>query len=194
MGRSPQLARTDPQFTAPRIPDRAFAERAVTAVTPLRRGWSVWLHGLFWFAPRYVPWLVAPLIKMQVIHVGRWSIVRKVPSRDRPGKWQRLPRTTLLFETNFDGAWRPYIEDFGRLMPLEWRGIWWGAVDFPGPLPVSGLLSWIEDYDRRTAHYYSAHAHETLEGTLAALELERRLVEFAAKVREQPDDAFWDEW
>jgi hypothetical protein len=182
------------EFTAPKIPDRAFEERAVTTVTPLRRGWSLWLHAMFWFAPRYAPWLVSRLIKMQVIHVGRWSIVHKLPSRERPGKWQRLPRTNLLFETNFDGPWRPYIEDFGRLMPVQWRGIWGGAIGFPGPLPVSGLLGYIEQHDHRTEHYYSAHAHETLEGTLAALELEQRLVEFARRVHELPDEAFFGEW
>jgi hypothetical protein len=194
VGRPQQPDTTGPRSTAPRIPDRTYAPRAVTAVTPLWRGWSLWLHFLFRFAPRYMPFLAAPLAKMKTIHLGRWSIVRKVPSRDTPGKWQRLPRTNLLFETNFDGPWRPYIEDLGRAMPMQWRGIWNGAIGFPGPLPVSDLLDYIEKHDHRAVHYYSADAHETLQGTLDALELERRLVEFARAVREQPDDAFWGEW
>src|SRR5688572_4923539 len=117
--------------SAETIRDRALKARAVTAVTPFRcRAWSRWLRGLFWFSPRFAPFLVKRLETLGFIHAGRWSVVTKLPSRDHPGRWERVePRGFLVFETNFDGAWRPYIEAFARVMPLQWMGIWFGATD-----------------------------------------------------------------
>jgi len=164
------------------IHDRAYKWRAVTAVTPFRwPGWARWLRALFWFSPRFAPFLAAPLVKLGFIHAGRWAIVTKLPSRDLPGRWERVkPDGFLVFETNFDGAWRPYIEAFARVMPTQWLGIWIGTRDFPGPLPASGLLAHIDDHDVAPAYYYTAHPHDSLRMINAALEVDAELDRFVA--------------
>jgi hypothetical protein len=168
--------------TAELIRDRASHPRAVTAVTPFRwRGWAGWLKGLFWFSPRFAPFLAAPLGKLGFIHAGRWAVVTKLPSRDRPGEWERVkPKGFLVFETNFDGAWRPYIEAFARVMPTQWLGIWGGTRHFPGPLPASGLLAFIDDNDVGPAYYYSAHESDSLKSIVAALDVDAALDRFVA--------------
>lgn len=191
---SQQLVAEEPGQTAQQIPDRARAYRIVHGVTPLRRRRVGLLRFVLRVGPKYLPIIERPLIKMKVIHLARWSIVEEVPSRDRPGTWQRLPQPYLVFESDFDGPWRPYIEDFARIMPWQWRAIWGAATEFPGPLPVSGLLAYVEEHDKRAEHHYSAHTHETLEGTLAAVELERRLKDFATATQDLPDDALADRW
>ena len=50
---------------------------------------------------------------MKVIALARWTLW---PDARRP--------TYLLFETNWSGSDQTYIPDFGRIMPLQWRGIW----------------------------------------------------------------------
>ncbi len=167
---------------ADRIRDRALKARAVTAVTPFRwPGWAVWLRGLFWFSPRFAPFLAAPLVRLGFIHAGRWAVVTKLPSRDHPGTWERVkPKGFLVFETNFDGAWRPYIEAFARVMPTQWLGIWSGTKGFPGPLPASGLLGYIEDHDLAPAYYYTAHEDNSLKTIVAALEVDAALDRFVA--------------
>ncbi len=175
------------------VSDPAQGYRIIHAVTPLRR-WRVPLLRFAFRLGRAFPVIEKAIPEMKVIHLARWSIVERVPSRDRPGAWQRLRRPCLLFESNFDGPWEPYIEDFARVMPIQWRLIWGGAIAFPGPLPVTGLLAYITAHDCRAEHYYSAHAHETLEGTLAALELEPRLKQFAAATRDLTPDEFHEQW
>jgi hypothetical protein len=164
------------------IRDRASHPRAVTAVTPFRwPGWPRWLRGLFWVSPRFLPFLAAPLVKLGFIHVGRWAIVTKLPSRDRPGQWDRVePKGFLVFETNFDGAWRPYIEAFARVMPTQWLGIWMGTSNFPGPIPASGLLAYIDDHDVAPAYYYTAHGDTSLKSIRAALDVDAALDAFIA--------------
>jgi hypothetical protein len=168
--------------TAELIRDRAPHPRAVTAVTPFRLpGWGQWLRVLFWFSPRFAPFLAAPLVKLAFIHAGRWSVVTKLPSRDRPGRWERVkPDGFLVFETNFDGAWRPYIEAFARVMPTQWLGIWIGTRRFPGPIPASGLLAHIDRFDVPPAYYYSAHGDTSLKSINAALDVDAALDAFVA--------------
>jgi hypothetical protein len=164
------------------IRDRAAHPHAVTAVTPFRwPGWAAWLRGLFWFSPRFAPFLAAPLVKLAFIHVGRWAVVTKLPSRDRPGRWERVrPRGFLLFETNFDGAWRPYIEAFARVMPTQWVGIWIGTRGFPGPIPASNLLAFIDEVDVAPAYYYTAHGDTSLKMIVGAIEVDAALDAFVA--------------
>ncbi len=164
------------------IRDRAPHPRAVTAVTPFRwPGWGGWLRFLFWFSPRFAPILAKPLVKLAFIHVGRWAVVTKLPSRDQPGRWERVkPAGFLVFETNFDGAWRPYIEAFARVMPTQWVGIWIGTRRFPGPIPASGLLAHIDEFDVAPAYYYSAHGDTSLKAIVAALEVDEKLDRFVA--------------
>jgi hypothetical protein len=164
------------------IRDRASHPRAVTTVSRFRwPGWAAWLRGLFWVSPRFLPFLAAPLAKLAFIHVGRWAVVTKLPSRDRPGRWDRVePYGLLVFETNFDGAWRPYIEAFARVMPTQWLGIWIGTRKFPGPIPASGLLAHIDEVDVPPAYYYTAHGDTSLRSIRAALDVDAALDRFMA--------------
>lgn len=180
---------------AQRIGDRAYSARAVTAVSAFRwPGWGRWVRALFWFSPRLAPFLAAPLERLAFIHAGRWSVVSRLPSPRRPGHWERVRPGRLIFETNFDGAWRPYIEAFARVMPTQWIGIWAGTRGFPGPVPASGLLAHIERDDVRPAWYYSAHPDDSLRTIVAALELDARLDRFAADTEGLDDDAFATRW
>src|SRR5215207_6921100 len=137
---------------------------AVTALTPLHRGWTLWLRIVFAIGSS-TALLVRPLLQMRVIALGRWTLLRR---EERP--------PALLFETNWSGAWESYIDDFARVMPMQWRSIWAGAERFPGPKPVTGLLRYIAAHDHGADHLYSGYREGATTHTVAsALALRPRL-------------------
>ena len=167
-----------------------MAERAVTAIMPVRRWWLPWLRVVFFIGPR---WRVfaKDLPKLGFIHEGHWKLIRRWPTRDG---FVRAGRPELLFATNWHGFWRPYIEDFARVMPWQWRGIWGGTQDFPGPIPVADLFDWIEKIDAGADHYYSAHADHSVREAVIALDLRAAFAELTAAEAGVDDESFARAW
>jgi hypothetical protein len=156
---------------------------AVTALTPLRRGWAPWLRVVFAIGSS-TNLLARPLIQMRVIALGRWTLLRR---EERP--------PALLFETNWSGAWESYIDDFARIMPTQWRGIWSGAEGFPGPKPVTDLLRYIGEHDHGADHFYSGYRKGATTHTVAgALALRARLERFVRDVDGAGPDEFARLW
>jgi hypothetical protein len=156
---------------------------AVTALTPLRRGWAPWLRVVFAIGSS-TNLLVRPLLQMRVIGLGRWTLLRR---EERP--------PALLFETNWTGAWESYIDDFARIMPMQWRSIWAGAEGFPGPKPVTGLLRYIGEHDHGADHFYVGYREEATTHTVtSALALKSRLERFVREQDGVEPDEFARRW
>ena len=156
---------------------------AVTALTPLRRGWTPWLRVVFAIGSS-TNLLVRPLLRMRVIALGRWTLLRR---DERP--------PALLFETNWSGAWESYIDDFARIMPMQWRSIWGGAEGFPGPKPVTDLLRYIGEHDHGADHFYSGYREgATTHEVAGALALQPRLQRFVRDVDGAAPDEFARRW
>ena len=156
---------------------------AVTALTPLHRGWALWLWLVFALGSR-TNILVRPLLKMRVIAFGRWTLL---PREEHP--------PALLFETNWTGAWESYIDDFARIMPMQWSAVWGGAEEFPGPRPVTDLLSYIKERDHGADHFYTGYREGATTHTVAnALALQPRLERFLHEVDGAEPDEFARRW
>jgi hypothetical protein len=156
---------------------------AVTALTPLRRGWTPWLRIVFAIGSS-TNLLVRPLLQMRVIALGRWTLLRR---QERP--------PALLFETNWTGAWESYIDDFARIMPMQWRSIWTGAKGFPGPKPVGGLLRYIDAHDHGADHLYVGYREgATTQAVAGALALAPRFERFVRDVDGAEPDEFAQRW
>jgi hypothetical protein len=156
---------------------------AVTALTPLRRGWAPWLRIVFAIGSS-TTLLVRPLLQMRVIAFGRWTLLRR---EERP--------PALLFETNWSGVWESYIDDLARIMPMQWRSIWGGAEGFPGPKPVTGLLRFIGEHDHGADHFYSGYrTGATTHAVAGALALRPRLERFVRDVDGAGPDEFARLW
>ena len=155
----------------------------VTALTPLHRGWTPWLWLVFALGST-TNLLVRPLLKMRVIAFGRWTLLRR----------QEHP-PALLFETNWTGAWESYIDDFARIMPMQWRAVWGGAEKFPGPKPVTKLLSYIKEHDHGADHFYTGYCEGATTHTVAnALALQPRFERFLRDVDGAEPDEFAERW
>lgn len=142
---------------------------AVTAVTKLKRGQRLRLMAIFTFG-NTTNILIRPLLKMKVIALARWTLW---PDARRP--------TYLLFETNWSGADQTYIPDFGRIMPLQWRGIWGATTRFPGPIPTTGLVAFVDVIDAGVGHFWTDYdLGSSTEVVASALELEPLVTRFVA--------------
>lgn len=142
---------------------------AVTAVTKLKPGdWQrLRLRAIFAFGSRTTI-LIRPLLKMKVIALARWTLW---PEARQP--------TRLIFETNWSGSDQTYIPDFGRIMPLQWRGIWGATTTFPGAQPTTGLDAWVDTIDAGVGHYWTDYAAgASTQVILQALELEPQVRAF----------------
>lgn len=115
----------------------------MTAVTKLKRHQQLRLRAVFAFG-NATTIAIRPLLNMRVIALARWTL------------WpnDRRPRY-LLFETNWSGSDQTYIPDFGRIMPIQWRSIW-GATDrFPGAVPTTYLVDWVDVIDAGVGHFWT---------------------------------------
>ena len=166
--------------------------QAFTVLTPVRRGWALWLRCNF-FVGRHVPYLSRKLLRLSFIHYARWSIVT-LSSRSRP----HLPgrnRTYLLVTTNFNGTWDQYVEVFSEVVPWRIRGIWSSSPGFPGPSPPERLKEFVRDNELAADHYYGAYPQATTTVVLSALELRDRFELFAQGVQDDVDaDEFRQSW
>jgi hypothetical protein len=127
---------------------------------------------------------VQALLDMKVIALGRWTLL---PRHRRP--------PALVFETNWSGAWENYIDDFARVMPMQWRSIWTAAEGFPGPKPVTGLLRYIDAHNHDVQHFYCGYRKgSTTQAVAGALALQPRLEQFARDVEGVAADEFARRW
>lgn len=156
---------------------------AVTAVTELRRRQRLRLLAIF-AVGNATDLLIRPLLKMKVIALARWTLW---PSARRP--------RYLLFETNWSGADQTYIPDFGRIMPLQWRGIWGATTEFPGAMPTTGLDAWVDVIDAGVGHFWTDYEVGASTQVIAqALELEPQVKRFATAIEGASATEFDSRW
>ena len=156
---------------------------AVTAVTKLRRHQRLRLLAIFAFGNR-TDILITPLLKMKVIALARWTLW---PDARHP--------TYLLFETNWSGADQTYIPDFGRLMPLQWKGIWGATTLFPGAIPTTELDAWVDVIDAGVGHFWTDYELGASTQVIAqALELECLVARFVSDTQGASVTEFHRRW
>jgi hypothetical protein len=156
---------------------------AVTAVTKLKRGQRWRLLAIFALG-NTTNLLIQPLLKMKVIALARWTLW---PDARHP--------TFLLFETNWSGSDQTYIPDFGRIMPLQWQGIWGATTMFPGAKPTTGLDEWVDVIDAGVGHFWTDYAPGASTQVIAqALELEPHVARFVSDTQGASPAEFDRRW
>ena len=162
------------------IEDKAgVVQNQMTAITPIKHGlWPrialrLWLvgvinwfrhflillegkRGLHWWLLRHLLFFLpkagppGQLNGITTIHFARWAIIDK-------GK-------NLLFESNYDGSWEKYIDDFVDLSAFGMNMIWANCMEFPlgGCRDIETFKAYIRDSQLRTQVFYSAYPDETV--------------------------------
>ena len=155
---------------------------ATTLLIPLRRGWSVWCRVLFAAARRY-PFISAPLRKQSFIHVAHWSLTNRLAG-------ERLGRTCLYFESNFDSSMDEYVDVFVQAVPWHMRMVWAGGLDYPGLYPSSTYRKWSDEHANHIQHYYAAYPDTTTTEVTGALEVSDALDRFTETYQHAGDEEF----
>jgi hypothetical protein len=136
---------------------------ALTVVLPLKWWGRRWL--VLWFAilrtrrgRRFA--FERSLDPLRFISAIRWSLLPPFdPPRFRILFWRRpqTERWQLLFESNFDGDWDEYLDNFGAVMPAPLASIISAGVGYPG-LDTRGMFkAYAKAYDITPEHYVSAY-------------------------------------
>jgi hypothetical protein len=135
-----------------------------------------------------LPVLARKLRALSFIHAARWTIVEDLPGHGR------LNSPLLLFESNFNGAWEPYIDAFAYVIPERMAGVWATSWGWPGARPAGPFKAYIRRNECNAEHYYAAYPEHTVTEITGALELRRRYDAFAARASDLTPaeyDAAW---
>jgi hypothetical protein len=154
---------------------------AITVITPVPWWWDAILRANFWRLRRRRARRsknMSDLKQLSFISFAHWSPVR-LPS----GRY-------LVFQSNFNGAAKQYVEAFSRIVTWGMRGLWWGAIGVPGPLPVAPFEAYIMDQRLPVDHYYCAYPGASTKMVLAALKLRERHASLERRLSDLDDAAF----
>jgi hypothetical protein len=134
---------------------------ALTVVLPLKWWGRWWLRAHFALFRTPIGRQVAfrkSLDPLRFISAIRWSLLEPFdPPRRIP--WERPPseRWHLLFESNFDGDWDEYLDNFGAVMKLPLESIIWTGIGYPGLATAGMFKAYAKAYDVMPEHYVSAY-------------------------------------
>jgi hypothetical protein len=153
-------------------------QNQMTIVSPIKPQWfqRVLLKLVLQAAQRRPQTKPGTLNGISTIHFARWVIIDNGQN--------------LLFESNYDGSWENYIDDFVDLASAGMNSIWGSAIDFPtgGCRDIEGFKQIIRYYQLPTQVFYSAYPNLTVKNILNDLELRQALKEF---LRNEKVDRFF---
>ena len=150
-------ARTHPELA--RIEDRVV-QNQMTIFSPLRPDLraQVMIRLVLWQLGRQAKQAWGSLSGLTTIHFARWAIV------DR-GKY-------LLFESNYDGTWENYIDDFVDYASAGMNAIWGNSEEFPtgGCRDIEWFKKVIRQYQYPAQVFYSAYPSATVRNIITDLQ------------------------
>lgn len=131
---------------------------ALTVISPIMPYLSPVVRAVLFFAQK-LPGATTPVAELKFIHYARWTVFGEIPYNGEPQQREDLPYDHLFFESNFNGLWDEYIDEFSEAIPLRMRAVWQTSYGFPGPNPSGPFKDYIRRNDFPVQHYYSAYPH-----------------------------------
>ncbi|SEB10417.1 hypothetical protein [Pedobacter hartonius] len=107
------------------------------------------------------------LSDLDSIHFARWVIIDG-------GR-------NILFESNFDGSWENYIDDFADHAVAGMNLVWGNCIGFPisGSSDVESFKRYIRDHQTPAQVYYSAYPDSTVRNIFTDISLNTKVTKFA---------------
>lgn len=157
--------------------------RTVTLVSPIRCGGRLPLRLVFLLG-RHTDLLIRRLVQMRVIALARWTFL---PTREEP-RW-------LLFETSWSGSNQSYIPDLALLMRIQAQSIWGNVRRWPGPVPTTRVLTWVDSNDWGSDYFFTGYDDgASTQVILHALELQGSFESFVESSRGLSPDLLSQRW
>lgn len=133
---------------------------ALTIVLPMK-WWGPRFHRLwFWAMSQRLARSHAygSLDQLRFVLAIRWTLLE--PFERRKVLWHRRTpeqRWHLLFESNFDGDWDEYLDDFGAAANFALRSIVWVGLGYPGVTSMPMFKSFARLHDHLPEYYSSGY-------------------------------------
>jgi hypothetical protein len=148
---------------------------ALAVVLPLKRGGRIWLWLWFGLLRNVWPlrwWAFRNLDGLQFIYAIRWCLLSPFePRRLFPPRLLRPERRWhLLFESNFDGDWDEYLENFASVFPKGLATMVWVGAGYTGLSSPDLFKRYARLHDNVPEHYVSGYP------TLSANDVRQALV------------------
>ena len=154
--------RKSADFDLVRIEDLQI-QNQMTVVSAVKPGWwpRLFVRVAFLLVSAQARRARGSLSGLTTIHFARWVVL---DGGER-----------LLFESNYDGSWENYIDDFVDFASVGMNVIWGTAVDFPrgGARDIEAFKQIIRHYQIPTQVFYSADPSATVTNILNDLRLAR---------------------
>jgi hypothetical protein len=148
--------------------------RALTVIAPVSRGRESQLRSVLERLPRDQ---ASPLSRLPGTHFARFVIVPGSGDSER-----------LVFSANHDSLPGSYLEEIRVRMPGEADAIWGNCDGYPGAGESASFVRYMERHRIRTGLLVAAYADATLREVREALDLRRRLIDFAPRAQEMSAD------
>jgi hypothetical protein len=161
--------------------------RALTVISPLPRLWSPLLKLTLYIKRRQGP--DPTLQRLSLIHAAHWVVIDRFPGEPRKRRY-----AYLLFLSNFNGSWREYIDVFATAIPKRMAIIWGTSYGFPGALPPTPFVNYIERGQLAPQHFYSAYPQASATEVASALHVRERFLDDVVPAAQRDPETFAAAW
>jgi hypothetical protein len=142
-------------------------QNQLTVVVPVKKNiFSRFLLRLIlWIISIQVKTVKGTLLDLATIHFARWVIIDN--------------GNNILFESNFDGSWENYIDDFVDHASAGMNLIWGNCIGFPrgGAKDIESFKAYIRKNQSPAQVFYSAYKDLTVRNILTDLSLSKKISE-----------------
>jgi hypothetical protein len=142
-------------------------QNQMTVVVPIKKNIfsRMILHAILWAISIQVKSARGSLSDLATIHFARWVIIDN--------------GNNVLFESNFDGSWENYIDDFVDHASLGMNVIWGNCIGYPrgGSKDIESFKSYIRANQTPAQLFYSAYKDSTVRNILTDLSLSKKISE-----------------
>src|SRR6185437_16004940 len=117
------------------INGKAYAMNAITPMKP----WKTPILRFIFFLLGLIKPLQKNLKNLSFIHFARWVIIGRnsFPRLSDKQPPEELKYDYLLFFSNFNGTWNPYVVAFSAVLYSGLDLIWFWSEKYPGSRPVT---------------------------------------------------------
>jgi len=142
-------------------------QNQLTVVVPVKKNIfsRFMLRLILWIISIQVKSVKGTLLDLATIHFARWAVIDNGDN--------------ILFESNFDGSWENYIDDFVDHASVGMNLIWGNCIGFPrgGAKDIESFKAYIRKNQSPAQIYYSAYKDTTVRNILTDLSLSKKIDE-----------------
>jgi hypothetical protein len=120
----------------------------------------------------------SPLARIPTLHFGRFVVLDDVRNQGVPAKTDHLRSKYLVFVADFDGELAPFLDTLLLHAKDFVASLYQHCVAFPGTSDPPTFRRYIKDCQIESTLAFGAYPNTALAGVLAALDTQRRFVQF----------------